>query len=101
MGAQTTINVVWAVLCAYAAHRGSAVLCPQVEARVCWLGSSCRCEIKSVDDESRAKLNEEKQEKNIRKTYLGAQTTIHIVWARASPSYPRPVPVFIRLVVAV
>jgi hypothetical protein len=26
MGAQTTINVVWAALCAYAAYCGSAVL---------------------------------------------------------------------------
>ena len=40
----------------------------------CWLGLSCRCEIKPVDNED---LSEEKQERNIKENLLlhGAQTT--------------------------
>jgi hypothetical protein len=55
----------------------------------------CCCEIKPVDNESRTKLNKEKQEK---KLTWGPNDTY--IWAHASSSYPRPVPVFIHLVVA-
>ena len=36
-----------------------------------WLGSSCHCEIKYVDNEDRSQLNEEKQERNIKENLPG------------------------------